>query len=311
MPIEKEGRAVKMADETVSTSSSEGSMPLASQGQQERGRRSPRLSALLQAGAPASAFGAPRLVVPRVSLDRPKPMLLDVDHGRRIWEQDAAVAMSPLVEAADRTALQMGRQLQQQLGESFIRGLWLSPQLTGFARLGEQMCQQLVQASGFAEQLRRLVDQAAFPVARQFQQLAQSTAIGQQWRLVPPSRSTRVRSIELALAPTMRRIRELLLGLVRVGAGLAQDFALRALMKASEVREAVLCGDRLAVVRFIADWLGWSPTEARVEAVSMVLLESGWDEVVATPARPCGPGGSSAHERPSSTAYNGPCGRPR
>jgi hypothetical protein len=140
-----------------------------------------------------------------------------------------------------------------------------------------------MEASGFSEQLRRLANQAAFQVGHQFHQhLGEAFTMGQQWRLACPSLPTWAQSIELSLAPAMRRIRELLRELARAGAGLAQDFALLALVKASEVREAVLRGDRPAVVRFIAEWLGWSPTEERVEAVSMALLESCWDGVVAT-----------------------------
>jgi hypothetical protein len=148
--------------------------------------------------------------------------------------------------------------------------------LAGLNTFSAQLRRQVAAVSGLSA-LRPLVAQASGLRAIS----ERLRLLGQPWRLdlVVP---TWARSIQWPLAPALRRLRELWAELAQASAGLAQDLALRALLAALEVREAVLRGDRQAVVRFVADWLGWAPTEARVEAVSMVVLEPGWEQVQVT-----------------------------
>jgi hypothetical protein len=86
----------------------------------------------------------------------------------------------------------------------------------------------------------------------------------------------------VSLGPALRRVHELWVGIARAGLGLVRGVACEALLAALDARDAVLRGDRSAVMAFIARWLGWEPIETRVEAVSAVLLEMDWGQVEAT-----------------------------
>jgi hypothetical protein len=256
-----------MADETVTRSSREDPVPLT---QQER-EPCQLLGLRWRAEAAVLPLSTRRLVAPRVALYRSRPVVpvlrvhrmpvFPVVRAHRVWELQAGAAASQLGErVAERSGLSvLGRQ---------VAGV------AGLAEVGQRLSRQMAEAAG-RSQARKLVAEAAG--------LSTLRPLSRQWRLERPVfNGAWARPIQWPLAPALGRIRELGAEVARASTGLAQDLALRALLTALEVRDAVLRGDRPAVARFIADWLGWAPTEGRVEAVSMVLLESGWEEVQAT-----------------------------
>ena len=64
------------------------------------------------------------------------------------------------------------------------------------------------------------------------------------------------------------------------GTGLLRRVAWDAYAAALDARDAVVHGDKARVAVFIGRWLHLKPTPAMVEAVSMALLEEGWDDTV-------------------------------
>jgi len=64
------------------------------------------------------------------------------------------------------------------------------------------------------------------------------------------------------------------------GTGLLRRLAWDAYAAALDARDAVIHGDKARVAVFVKRWLRLKPTPDMVEAVSMALLDPGWDEAV-------------------------------
>ena len=64
------------------------------------------------------------------------------------------------------------------------------------------------------------------------------------------------------------------------GTGLLRRLAWDAYAAALDARDAVIHGDKAHVAVFVKRWLRLKPTPDMVEAVSMALLDPGWDEAV-------------------------------
>jgi hypothetical protein len=295
-----------MADKTALTWSGEDPTVAAPHEQQEREphqvpgpRRRPGAAAsLLGVHQPARAWQAGAVTSPaaewvgrlaarqgsQVTELMRRTAVLPVPPGAWVARQRTAQQLSPVADLARRRVAQqvlavssVTEQFCERLREPLGRASGLDilnkrlMEAAGLCTLGQRLSAQLTQASGLQAFRERWNDTLSLRSRGWNPKLLQSC----RW----------THSIRWSWGPALGRMREQWAEFARVGAGLAQDLALRALLQALEARDAILRGDRQAVVRFIVDWLGWSPTEARVEAVSMVLLEAGWDQVEAIDAR--------------------------